>query len=203
MGVGIEIDYENDPSPNLTALQQFITAYRLILPYDPTGANPAAHLTIDLAAGDQYLIALCRKATSDWLTAANPALDWANATVPNGQPDATDAETNWQQHDDGKPDYNPPILPLPPARFTTAVRLLLGNVTEPECNNYSQSLQNTTGVWGQILAPYGAGVTPGMLGYMFWGAGAEAQAPATCENGVGTGARNYNIPIPLPPLRLQ
>jgi len=45
------------------------------------------------------------------------------------------------------------------------------------------------------------GITPGMLGYMFWGV--EAQAPATCEGGVGTGANNYNLPVPLPPLRQQ
>ena len=201
MGVGIEIDYENDPSPNLAALQNFIDAYRSIVPYDPTGVNAAARLTIDLGAGDQYLIALCRKATSDWLSGSNPALDWANATVPNGQPDPTDAETNWQQHATGKPQYNPPILPLAPARFTAAVRLVLGSVAEPECNNFAASLQNNTGIFGQTLAPDGSGITPGMLGYMFWGA--EAQAPATCEGGVGAGANNYNLPIPIPPLRQQ
>ena len=64
LGVGIEIDYENNTSPNLTALQAFINAYRAILPYDATGANPAARLTIDLAAGDQYLVPLAAKATS-------------------------------------------------------------------------------------------------------------------------------------------
>jgi len=54
--VGIEIDYENSSSPNITGLQAFINAYRSQLPYDATGANPAARLTIDLAAGDRYLI---------------------------------------------------------------------------------------------------------------------------------------------------
>src|ERR1700730_8270693 len=34
LGVGIEIDYENNTSPNLTGLQSFINAYRAILPYD-------------------------------------------------------------------------------------------------------------------------------------------------------------------------
>jgi hypothetical protein len=201
MGVGIEIDYENDPTPNLAGLQDFINAYRSILPYDPTGANAAARLTIDLAAGDQYLIALCRKATSDWLTGSNPSLDFANATVPNGQPAASDVETNWQQHANGKANYNPPILPLAPARFTGAVRLVLGAVPQPECNKFSASLQNATGVFAQTIAPNGSGATPGMIGYMFWGA--EAQAPASCEGGVGVGAKNYNIPIPMPPLRQQ
>ena len=52
-------------TPSLIALQSFINAYRAILPYDATGANPAARLTIDLAAGDQYLVALAAKATAD------------------------------------------------------------------------------------------------------------------------------------------
>jgi hypothetical protein len=201
MGVGIEIDYENESSPNLDALQSFITAYRSILPYDATGANPAARLTIDLAAGDRSLIPLCRKATSDWLTGSNPSLDYANATVPNGQPIASDAETNWQEHVDGKSNDSPPILPLPPAKFTGAVRLVIGTTAEPECNNFSASLQNSTETFVQTVAPNGSGVSPGMLGYMFWGA--EAQAPATCAGGIGVGARNYNIKIPMPPLRQQ
>jgi hypothetical protein len=57
------------------------------------------------------------------------------------------------------------------------------------------------GIFVQTLAPNGVGITPGMLGYMFWGA--EGQAPTTCEGGVGAGANNYNIPIPMPPLRQQ
>ena len=201
MGVGIEIDYEKNLRPNLTALQQFITAYRSVAPYDPTGADPAARLTIDLAAGDGYLVALCRKATSDWLTGATPALDYANATVPIGQPVPSVAETTWQQHASGTTKYTPPVAPLAPAKFTAAVRLSLGSVIEPECNNFSTSLQNTTGVFGQTLAPSGAGTSHGLLGYMFWEA--EGQAPATCENGVGAGAASYNLPLPMPPLRQQ
>jgi hypothetical protein len=53
LGVGIEIDYENDHHPNLGGLQQFIDAYRSLLPYDAVGTNPAARLTIDLAPGDE------------------------------------------------------------------------------------------------------------------------------------------------------
>src|SRR6202045_3728273 len=97
LGVGIEIDYENNTSPNLNGLQAFINAYRAILPYDATGANPAARLTIDLAAGDQYLVPLAAKATSDWLNTSAPVLDYANAMVPNRQPNsASSAESNWQ-----------------------------------------------------------------------------------------------------------
>jgi hypothetical protein len=202
LGVGIEIDYENETSPNLPGLQAFIVAYRSLLPYDPTGANPAARLTIDLAAGDQSLIPLCTKATKDWLAGPNPVIDYANATVTGSRLSTADTETDWAQHVGGKPNYNPPIVPLAPALFTGAVYLELKNSAEPECNNFGASLENTTGNFVQTLAPNGTtGITPGMLGYMFWGA--EAQAPATCQGGIGVGAANYNIPIPMPPLRRQ
>ena len=62
LGVGIEIDYEQNRNPNLNGLQQFINAYRFELPYDATGINHAARLTIDLGAGDRWLIDICRKA---------------------------------------------------------------------------------------------------------------------------------------------
>ena len=51
--VGIEIDYENSSNPNLSGLEAFINAYRTVIPYDPTGNNAAARLTIDFGAGDQ------------------------------------------------------------------------------------------------------------------------------------------------------
>jgi hypothetical protein len=81
------------------------------------------------------------------------------------------------------------------------VRLVLGSTPEPECTNFAASLQNSTAIYAQTVAPNGAGTRPGMLGYMFWGA--EAQSPATCENGVGVGARNYSIQVPMRPLRQQ
>src|SRR5580693_579792 len=110
LGVGIEIDYENSSSPNISGLQAFINAYRSQLPYDATGANPAARLTIDLAAGDRYLIGLCQKASSSWLLSSTPVLDYANATVPNGQPTASAAISNWQQHIAGRPNI---VVPIP------------------------------------------------------------------------------------------
>src|ERR1044071_7439351 len=126
-GVGIEIDYEENRSPNLTGLQAFIDAYRAYVDpisgqgtqYDPTGANHAARLTIDLAAGDRWLIGLCQKATADWLKTTAPVLDYANAMVPNKQPiKAGGAQVNGQEHVDGNPQFDPPIPPLAPAKFT-------------------------------------------------------------------------------------
>jgi hypothetical protein len=215
LGVGIEIDYEENSNPRLTGVQAFINAYRsYVYPvdgkgtqYDATGANPAARLTIDLAAGDRWLIGLCQQATSAWLTTSNPVLDYANAMVPNRQPNTSGAEANWQEHIDGKPAYNPPIPPLAPAKFTGSLYIVTGNKPAPECTNFSASLENSTGSYVQTVVPNGAGTTSGMLGYMFWAAECQGThticttPPNTCQGGVGLGAKTYNIPIPMPPLR--
>ena len=211
LGVGIEIDYEENMNPNLVGLQAFIDAYRSVLPYDATGNNHAARLTIDLAAGDRWLIPLTQKATADWLTTNSPVLDYANAMVPARQPNgAADAIANWQEHVDGKPQYDPPIPPLAPAKFTGSLYLVQGTKVLPECNNFSTSLQNSTGTFVRSVVPNGAGTTNGMLGYMFWAAECQGtRTPCTtpptntCEAGVGVGASTYTVPIPMPPLRQQ
>ena len=201
LGVGIEIDYEQNSSPNLTGLQAFIEAYRTVHPYDATGANPAARLTIDLAAGDRWLIALTQKATKDWLTTTNPVLDYANAMVPARQPrSAAEATSNWQEHIDGKPKYAPPIPPLAPAKFTGGLYVALGAKPLPECTTFATSLQSSTSTYVQSAVPKeGAGTTAGMLGYMFWAAekpstrGIGTAPPNTCEGGMGVGASTINI----------
>jgi hypothetical protein len=208
MGVGIEIDYEENTNPNLTALQAFINAYRSVLPYDASGTNHAARLTIDLASGDRWLIALARKATADWLNTTTPVLDYANAMVPNKQPSsASAAQQDWQEHVDGKPQFAPPILPLAPAKFTGALYIVTGTRAAPECTSFSSSLINSTGAYVQTVAPNGAGTTSGMLGYMFWAAECPSTRrvcttpPNSCEGGVGVGATTYGIPLPMAPLR--
>src|SRR5215468_6600165 len=209
LGVGIEIDYEENTNPNLAGLQAFIDAYRSVLPYDSTANNHAARLTIDLAAGDRWLIDITRKATADWLKTSTPVLDYANAMVPNRQPSSSGAIANWQEHVDGKPQFAPPILPLAPAKFTGSLYIVTGRRPAPECNNFSSSLENSTGSYVQTVAPNGAGTTRGMLGYMFWAAECEGTRticttpPNSCEAGVGTGARTYSIPLPMLPLRQQ
>lgn len=208
LGAGIEIDYEQNADPDLDGLQAFIDAYRAVLPYDATGANHAARLTIDVAAGDRWLIALNRKATADWLRTGAPVLDHANAMVPARQPtSAADAIGNWQEHIDGKPQFGPPVPPLAPAKLTVALYIAGGRKPYPECTNFGASLQNATGTWAQTVAPNGAGSTPGVLGYMFWAAerpstrGVTTQPRTTCEGGVGAGATAYQVPIPMPALR--
>jgi hypothetical protein len=210
LGVGVEIDYEENTSPNLTGLQSFITAYRSQLPYDASGANPAARLTIDVGAGDRFLIDLDRKATTDWLSTANPVLDYANAMVPSKQPtSASDAQSNWDEHVVGKSNFAPPIPPLAPAKFTGSLYITDGHNAIPECTNFSASLEDSTGSFVQTVAPAGAGTSAGMLGYMFWAAECPSTRnicttpPNSCQGGVGAGARTYSIPLPMPALRQQ
>jgi hypothetical protein len=210
LGVGMEIDYEENLTPNLAGLQTFINAYRSQLPYDATGGNAAARLTIDVGAGDRFLIGIDQMATAQWLTTANPVLDYANALVPSKQPtSATAAEGNWLEHVDGKPNFAPPIPPLAPAKFTGSLFITDSTKVIAECNNFSGSLQNSTGNFVQTVAPAGAGTTAGMLGFMFWAAECPSTRnvctvpPNTCQGGVGVGAKTYNIPIPMPALRQQ
>jgi hypothetical protein len=207
LGVGIEIDYEENSSPRLAALQTFVDNYRALHPYDATGNDPTARLTIDLAAGDRWLIDIARKATSDWLSTTTPVLDYANAMVPSRQPNsASTAQSNWQEHVDGKPQYSPPILPLAPAKFTGSLYIVTGNRPAPECVSFATSLEKSTGTYVQTVAPK-TGSTSGMLGYMFWAAECQGTRsicttpPNSCEGGVGVGATTYAIPIPMPPLR--
>lgn len=203
-GVGIEIDYEQGTSPDIAGLEEFITAYRTVHPYDPTGQNHAARLTIDLAAGGRYLIDLNRYATEHWLDNANPVLDYANAMVARDSGDPVD----WQEHVDGKVQYNPPIPPKAPNRFTGGL-FLKGNLAN--CDDFSSSEQNQHADYVQTVAPNGAGTTCGMLGYMFWAAGTPSARknyvptypPNSCEDGMGFAATTFDIPIPMPPLRQE
>jgi hypothetical protein len=205
LGVGIEIDYENDRSPNLEGLEEFITTYRSVLPYDAAGSRPAARLTIDLAPGDQYLVPLTERATSKWLTTTRGVLDYANAMVPFKQTDASDLEEQWEEHVRGKP----PVPPLAPAKFTGSLFATSRGGLPAECNDFRHSLENSTGAFVQTIAPAGAGRTEGMLGYMFWATECSQSKspcttpPNTCEGGIGAGALAYKIPLPMRPLRQE
>ena len=207
LGVGIEIDYEENNSPNLTGLQAFIDAYRSVLPYDATGNNHAARLTIDLGAGNRWLVPLNQKASADWLGPSNPVLDYANAMVaarPDSDP--TTVTGRWNEHITGYLQ----TVPLAPAKLTGSL-WLQHRTTLPECVDFDNSLQKSTGPYVQTIPPAtgSGGTTSGMLGFMFWAAEVEGtrtittQPPNTCENGMGGAASFYDIPIPMPPLRQQ
>ena len=203
LGVGMEIDYENNRRPNLSGLQEFISAYRSVLSYDATAGNPAARLTIDLARDDRYLVPLTQYASANWLTTTHQVLDYANAMVPFQQLSASGLERGWVEHIQGKP----PIPPLAPAKFTGSLYIATRGEVSPECNRFSHSLEDATGSFVQTVGPRGSGKTNGMLGYMFWAAEcSESKSvcttpPNTCEGGVGVGARMYGIPLPMPSLR--
>ena len=207
LGVGVEIDYEENSDPDLVGLQAFIDAYRSQLPFDPTGQNHAARLTLDFAAGDRWLIALTTKATTDWLNTENPVLDYANAMVtPRRLISAQTVIDHWQEHVDGKPQFAPPIPPLAPAKFTGSL-WLTGRIPVPECVDFFGSQQYDTADYVQTVVPNGAGKTPGMLGFMFWAAECSGTRnvcttpPHGCVAGMGVAAREFDIPIPMPALR--
>lgn len=200
--VGMEIDYEKSTNPDLAGLQAFISAYRSVLPYDSTGSNEAARLTIDLGNDDAYLHALSAYATSNWLTAANPVLDYANAMVASQKTAVSTLETGWSQHVDGVTG----VAPLAPAKLTGSLWLVAG---QPNCATFSSSDQNAASNFVETIPPKGAGTTPGMLGFMFWAAGCQGQGtgctypPNTCQGGMGVAAKTFSIPVPMPPLRQQ
>jgi len=200
--VGIEIDYEKSSNPNLSGLQAFITAYRSVLPYDSTGNNQAARLTIDLGNDDAYLQALSAYATTNWLTTANPVIDYANAMVASEKTVVSTLETGWAQHVDGVTG----VAPLAPAKMTCSLWLVGG---QPNCAAFSSSDQHAAANFVETIAPHGAGTTPGTLGFMFWAAGCQGQGtgctypPNTCQGGMGVAAETFKIPVPMPPLRLQ
>ena len=119
--VGMEIDYEKSSNPNLTGLQEFITAYRSVIPYDPTGNNFAARLTIDLGNDDAYLQALSAYATTHWLSTSTPVLDYANAMVASQKTTVAALETGWSAHVDGVTGV-PPLAPCQDDRKSVARR---------------------------------------------------------------------------------
>jgi hypothetical protein len=199
--VGMEIDYENSSQPNLSGLQQFVTAYRSQIPYDASGANNAARLTIDLGDGDTYLTKLAGYAVSNWLQTSAPVLDYANAMVAGQKTGVATLESGWQQHVDGD---GTAVAPMAPAKLTGSLWLVGG---QSNCDNFSNSDQNTAASFVENLAPAGSGTTTGMLGYMFWAAGCQGNGtgctfpPNTCENGMGGAMNAFSIPVPMPALR--
>jgi hypothetical protein len=191
---GLEIDWENGTPDvdELDGIETFIDTYN---------ANSGTLLTLDLAVGDRYLQELSRRAAADWLP--NSKIDYINAMVPRGEP-STD---QWQEHVDGKANYNPVILPKAPAKIVVSLWLTDGKWPNENCVDFASSSQLAKADYVQTVEPNGAGTTPGFLGYMFWAAecpstrNACTTPPDTCEDGMGAGATHFNIPIPIGTLR--
>ena len=204
--VGMEIDYEKSSNPDLADLQKFVSAYRSVIPYDATGNNFAARLTIDLGDGDTYLTALANYATTNWLNTSSPVLDYANAMVASQNTSVSTLESGWQQHVQG---WAGNVPPLAPAKLTGSL-WVVGNSPIPNCiGPFSSSDQETAFNFASTIPPSGAGTSSGMLGYMFWGGGCQGNGtvctypPDTCQVGVGGGATTFNIPTGIFALRQQ
>lgn len=203
--VGMEIDYEKSSGPNTAGLQKFVSAYRSVVKYDPTGANYAARLTIDLGNDDQYLTTLANYATTNWLTTASPVLDYANAMVASQNTSVSTLVTGWQQHVQGSAS----VPPLAPAKLTGSL-WAVGNSAIPNCiGPFGSSDQETAYSFVSTIPPAGAGSTSGTLGYMFWGGGCQGNGtvctypPDTCQVGIGGGATTFSIPTGTFALRQQ
>jgi hypothetical protein len=192
---GLEIDWENGTPTDeqLAGLETFITTYN---------ASTSKVLTLDLAVGNRYLQELSRRAAARWLP--NGSIDYVNAMVPRGEP----STSQWQEHVDGKANYDPPILPKAPAKIVASMWLTNGRTPHANCVNFSASTQNALAGYVQGVQPNGAGGTAGFLGYMFW----AAECPSTrnvcttppdgCEGGMGVGASQFDIqPLDFSALR--
>ena len=203
--VGMEIDYEKSSGPNLTGLQQFVSAYRSVIPYDATGANYAARLTIDLGNDDLYLTALANYAATNWLNPSKPVLDYANAMVASQSTSVSSLETGWQQHVQGTGS----VPAVAPARLTGSL-WAVGNSPSPNCiGPFASSDQESGYNFVSTIPASGSGTSSGMLGYMFWGGGCQGNGtvctypPDTCQVGMGGGATTFNIPTGTFALRQQ
>jgi hypothetical protein len=190
---GLEIDWENG-TPNeaeLAGIETFIDTF------NNSPSNTGKVLTLDLAVGSRYLQELSRRAAADWLP--NGKIAYINAMVARGEP-STD---QWQEHIDGKSNYNPPILPKAPARVAVSLWLTDGRTANDNCVNFDASSQLAKSSYVQTVQPNGAGTTHGLLGYMFWAAECPSTRnvcttpPNSCEGGMGPGAEHFIIPIPL------
>ena len=154
-------------------------------------------LTLDLAVGTRYLQELSRRAAADWLP--NGKINYINAMVARGDPSID----QWQEHIDGKSNYNPPILPKAPAKIAVSLWLTDGRRPNANCVDFEASSQLEKAGYVQNVLPNGAGTTHGLLGYMFWAAECPSTRnvcttpPNSCENGMGESATHFDIPIPL------
>lgn len=203
--VGMEIDYEKSSNPDTADMQKFVAGYRSVVPYDATGTNFAARLTIDLGNDDNYLTKLAAYATTNWLKTSGPVLDYANAMVASQNTTIGALETGWQQHVQGTSS----VPPVAPAKLTGSLWVVGNNPIANCVGPFSSSDQETGFNFVSTIPSSGAGSTSGMLGYMFWGGGCQGNGtvctfpPNTCQAGVGGGATTFNIPTGTFALRQQ
>jgi len=200
---GLEIDWENGrpDAAQLEGIETFIDTYNAM---DAKDTDSDVVLTLDLAVGNRYLQELSRRAAADWLP--NGKIDYINAMVPRGEPDID----QWQEHIDGKSNYDPPILPKAPAKIAVSMWLTDSRQANANCVDFDASTQRAKAEYVQTAQPNGAGVTSGLLGYMFWAAECPSTRnvcttpPDSCEGGMGAGSKEFQIsPFAFGDLRQQ
>ncbi len=202
---GLEIDWENGRPTDveMIGIEAFIDQYNLLTDTADPSDNEKV-LTLDLAVGNRYLQELSRRASADWLP--NGEIEYINAMVPRGEP-GTD---QWQEHVDGKANYDPPILPKAPAKIAVSMWLTDGRTPNDNCVDFSNSTQSARSDYVRTVLPNGEGTTNGFAGMMFWAGECPSSRnvcttpPNGCEGGMGMGATEFSIgPLNFSALRQQ
>jgi len=152
LGVGIEIDYENENSATLNNLDTFVKTYRSIIAYGESAGNL---LTVDTGAGTGYLTSVSVKA-SGWLNSSQ--VNWENAMV-TGSPydDASTPEYYWTQHLTGASWASLP--PVAPNQLTGGMYASSG---AKECKQFDGTVLQQIIPWVEQQK---------MRGIFFWAAG--------------------------------
>lgn len=94
-----------------------------------------------------------------------------------------------------------------PAKIAVSLWLTDGRRPNENCVDYDKSSMKAKAGYVQTVAPNGAGITPGFLGFMFWAAECPATRnvcttpPNSCEGGMGIAADGIEEFIPIGPLR--
>jgi len=136
-GVGFEIDYENENSVSIAALDVFVKTYRQEIPF---GWNAENLLNVDVGAGTGYLTSVS-KAAGSWISQG--LVNWENAMV-TGSPytNLSDATQYWEQHLNGANWANISALP-----GNELVVSLYSSDGSNNCNSYSGTVLEGTVGW--------------------------------------------------------
>jgi len=172
-GVGFEIDYENENSVSLAALDTFVKTYRQSIPF---GWNADQLLTVDTGAGTGYLTTVS-KAAGDWISQG--LVNWENAMV-TGSPYSTlsDATQYWDQHLTGANWANISALP-----GTSMIVSIYSSDGSPNCHSYSGTVLEGTVGWVQ---------QNNVRGISFWAVGCPGPNDcATNCTGIQQGSQQF------------
>ena len=210
LGVGIEIDYEQNTSPNMAGLQKFITPTGRSIHTTPPAADPTARLTIDLAAGDRWLIDDRPEGDRGLAAHRQPGARLRQRDGP-GPPagassgdSATGRSTSTASRSTTRPSRRWRRRSSPAA--STSPRAARSGRSAPTTPHRCRRRRRA---YVHDRRPNGAGTHRGHARLHVLGRGAAVDArrdhapPNTCEGGMGAGATALSIPIPMPALRQQ